>query len=139
MPPKAGYVTPMLHVADIARSLRFYQLLGFEVIDVAGEGGNIGWARAHCEGGALMFLTTEGEKPHPLLLYLYTPDLKVFRDHLLANGVNAPEIRHPQYMRSGELCLNDPDGNIILIGHWSEQEHAAWLATKEARVKAAGF
>jgi hypothetical protein len=30
MTVKAGYSTPMLHVADVARSLRFYALLGFE-------------------------------------------------------------------------------------------------------------
>jgi len=28
MTVKAGYSTPMLHVADVARSLRFYALLG---------------------------------------------------------------------------------------------------------------
>ena len=138
MPPKAGYVTPMLHVADIARSLRFYQLLGFEVIDVDKEGGSIVWARAHCEGGALMFMTAE-EKPHPVLLYLYAPDLPALREHLVAKGLKVPEIGHPPHMPSGELCLNDPDGNIILVGHWSDQEHAAWVAGKEARVKEAGF
>ncbi len=49
MPPKAAYATPMLHVADVARSLRFYELLGFETIDTEGEGERIGWARMHCE------------------------------------------------------------------------------------------
>lgn len=138
MTPKAGYVTPMLHVADIARSLRFYQLLGFDVIDVEREGGAISWARVHCEGGALMFMTAE-EKPHPMLLVLYTPDLPAFREHLMANGVAAPAIGYPPYMPSGELCLKDPDENVVLVQHWSDKEHSAWLATKEARVKDAGF
>jgi len=37
MTAKAGYSTPMLHVADVGRSLRFYALLGFETIDTEGE------------------------------------------------------------------------------------------------------
>ena len=30
---KAGYSTPMLHVGEVERSIRFYELLGFETID----------------------------------------------------------------------------------------------------------
>jgi hypothetical protein len=44
----------MLHVADVTRSLRFYALLGFETIATEGEGGHVGWARAHGEGDAGM-------------------------------------------------------------------------------------
>ena len=32
---KAGYSTPMLHVADIENSIRFYELLGFTTISAA--------------------------------------------------------------------------------------------------------
>jgi hypothetical protein len=31
MTVKAGYCTPMLHVAEIEKSIRFYELLGFNV------------------------------------------------------------------------------------------------------------
>jgi hypothetical protein len=64
MIPKAGYYTPLLHVNSIEESMRFYDLLGFETIDQMGELGRLGWARMHCEGGALMFL--RAEEPHPL-------------------------------------------------------------------------
>jgi hypothetical protein len=53
---KAGYLTPGLHVADIEESIRFYELLGFTTIDTDREE-PLGWARLHCEGGAIMFLT----------------------------------------------------------------------------------
>ena len=33
MPVKACYATPLLHVAEIERSLKFYQLLAFETVD----------------------------------------------------------------------------------------------------------
>jgi len=129
MPPKAGYCTPMLHVADVVRSIRFYEKLGFTLIDH--EGTNpICWARVHCEGGALMFLRNEEEPMHPakqaVLFYLYTPDLPALREHLLAQGVEVSAISHPPHMQSGEVCLRDPDGYFIQIGHWGEKEHAEW-------------
>lgn len=138
MTAKAGYSTPSLHVADVTRSLRFYELLGFETIDTDatdGEGGRPpGWARMHCEGGALMFLKTEVEQRVPLpgsgpdrfLLYMYAPDLAGLRDHLLAQGVQVPPIKYPEYMRSGEIMLKDPDGYVVLVGHWGKSEHEAW-------------
>ncbi len=120
----------MLHVADVARSLRFYQLLGFATIDVQGDPGCVGWARMHCEGGALMFLLAEGPinpDVQGILLAMYTPDLPALREHLLANGIDAPPITYPEYMPSGQITLRDPDGYIIGINHWSDTEHEAWL------------
>ena len=77
MSAKATYSTPMLHAMDIERSLAFYELLGFVTVNTNG-GKPLGWARAHCEGGALMFLRAA----HPVdpavqgvMLYMYSPDL----------------------------------------------------------------
>src|SRR5437016_1223826 len=128
MSVKAGYSTPMLHVAEIERSIRFYELLGFATIDTD-RGKPLGWARLHCEGGAVMFV--KAEEPvdagaQAVLLYMYTPDLIALREHLLANGVKVPPIGYPEYMRSGEICITDPDGYVILVGHWGKPEHEAW-------------
>lgn len=136
MPAKAGYSTPMLHVAEIERSIRFYELLGFTTIDTDGSKPP-GWARLHCDdGSAVMFLRAE----HPIdssaqafMLYMYTPNLPGLRDHLLANGAKAPPINYPEYMVSGKINIIDPDGYKIEIGHWGKTEHEAWekrLATK---------
>jgi catechol 2,3-dioxygenase-like lactoylglutathione lyase family enzyme len=144
MTVKAGYSTPMLHVADVERSLRFYSLLGFETIDVERGGGVIGWARAHCEGGALMFLRAEEPHVEPgaahdrILFYLYTPDLPALHAQLAAAGVEVGSIDHPEHMPSGEICLRDPDGYVVLVGHWSDGEHEAWLRRVEEK-RAAGL
>ncbi len=128
MSVKAGYSTPMLHAADIERSIRFYELLGFSTIDTD-RCTPLGWARLHCEGGAVMFLRAE-EPVDPaaqaVLLYMYTPDLAGLREHLLANGVKAPPIRYPEYMPSGEILIRDPDGYVVLVAHWGKTEHEAW-------------
>lgn len=129
MSVRAGYSTPLLHVAEIERSIRFYELLGFETVDTDREE-PLGWARLHCEGGAIMLLrASEPLDPaaQTVLLYLYTPDLAALRAQLEGHGVEVAAIRYPAYMPSGELSLTDPDGYAVLVGHWAEAEHEAWL------------
>jgi catechol 2,3-dioxygenase-like lactoylglutathione lyase family enzyme len=141
MNPKAGYSTPLLHVADVERSLRFYALLGFETIDVEGNAGSLGWARVHCEGGAIMFVRAEGADSangDRFFLYLYTPDLPALRTQLSSAGVEVGSIAYPDHMRSGEMCLKDPDGYVIFVGHWGTQEHDAWEEQREKK-RAAGL
>ncbi|MGK2855631.1 MAG: VOC family protein [Thermoanaerobaculia bacterium] len=142
MTARIGYSTPLLQVADVARSLRFYRTLGFEIVDVEGDGDSPGWARVHCEGGAIMFLLAE-EPVDPakqsVLFALYTPDLPALRARLLADGLAPSPIRHPDYMPSGELQINDPDGYVILINQWSTAEDEPWEAGRKQRLARFGF
>ena len=128
-PAKAGWWTPMLHVKSIERSIAYYERLGFELIDTD-RCQPIGWARMHCEGGAVMFLRSE-EKFEPrqqaTLFVMYTPELAALRDRLLAEGVAVSEIRRPEYMPSGTMHLSDPDGFSLEICHWGDEEHTTWL------------
>lgn len=118
----------MLHVSDLPGAIRFYETLGFELIDTQGD--PPGWARLHCEGGAIMlFLAEEPLDPARALtpIYMYTPDLPALRQHLISNGVAAAPIVHPEYMKSGEMRVVDPDGQVVFVGHWGDPEHEAWL------------
>jgi catechol 2,3-dioxygenase-like lactoylglutathione lyase family enzyme len=129
MSAKAGYSTPMLHVAEIEKSIRFYELLGFSTIDTEGCT-PLSWARLHCvDGSAVMFLRAD----HPIdssaqafMLYMYTPDLAGLREHLLTSGIKVPPINYPEYMPSGKINLADPDGYKIEIAHWGKPEQEAW-------------
>ena len=126
----------MLHVADVARSIRFYELLGFELIDTEGDPGQLGWARMHCEGGAIMFLLAEeplNPSAQSIMLAMYAPDLLGLREHLLANRVTVPPITSPGYMPSGQFTLADPDGYLVGINQWGDAEHEAWLKQIEER------
>lgn len=128
MTAKVGYSTPLLHVAEIEKSIEFYEQLGFTVIDTD-RIKPLGWARLHCEGGAVMFLRAEEPltaSAQSVLLYMYTPDLVGLRERLLAGGVKVPAIGYPEYMPSGEICISDPDGYTILVGHWGKSEQEAW-------------
>ena len=128
MSVKVGYSTPMLHVAEIERSIRFYELLGFVTVDTD-RCKPLGWARLHCDGGAVMCLRAE-EPLDPVrvttMLYMYTPDLVALREQLLAAGVAVPSISYPGYMPSGEIQMPDPDGYSVLIAHWGKSEQEAW-------------
>jgi hypothetical protein len=110
MSAKAGYSMAVLHVAAIERSIRFYELLGFVTVDTD-RGKPLGWARLHCEGGAVMFLRADepaDASAQAVLLYMYTPDLAGLREYLLASGVKVSPVRCPEYMRSGEIRIDDP-------------------------------
>jgi len=145
MTVKAGWSTPMLHAADIERSIRFYRLLGFELVDVGGEdGGPIGWARmGTADGSAIMFLRGEDEHPvqpelQGIMLVLYTSELPALREQLVAAGERPSEIERPPWMPSGHVGLRDPDGYAISINQWGEAEQTAWLEQLE-RKRAAGL
>jgi catechol 2,3-dioxygenase-like lactoylglutathione lyase family enzyme len=128
-PSRAGFSTPLIHVKDVERSIRFYELLGFQLADHVVEGGHASWARMHCEGGAVMFLAVEEEirpREQNIQLYLYTPDLPALRDRLLAAGIEVTEIRRPGYMPSGEVQVRDPDGYAMWIGHWGKEQQESW-------------
>jgi hypothetical protein len=133
---KAGYATTLLRVAEIEQSIRFYELLGFATVDTD-RAKPLGWARMHCEGGALMFVRAEEPVDaiaRTELLYMYTPDLITLREQLLSNGVEVPAIEYPEYMPSGEIRVEDPDRYIILVGHWGRSQQEAW--EKRISVKA---
>ena len=57
MTVKAGYLTPLLHVADVERSLRFYALLGF---DTVGER----WRKVTVAKGDGAFIRAAGISAH---------------------------------------------------------------------------
>ena len=104
---RAAYLTTMLHVADVRRSIDFYRLLGLELTDLEGELTCPVWARMHSEGGDLMLLleTPMQGVQRPFSLYLYTDELVALREHLLAGGIEVSEISRPDYMKSGEISM----------------------------------
>ena len=129
MSVKAVWATPMLHVAEIEKSIEFYTKLGFELIDTD-DGTPLGLARIQCEGGAMMFLRAEhtiDPNVQGVMFTMYTPNLVALRERLVAEGVTVSDIKHPPYMPSGEVSLRDPDGFIVSVVHWSKPEHDAWL------------
>jgi catechol 2,3-dioxygenase-like lactoylglutathione lyase family enzyme len=127
---RASHSTPMLRVRDVGRSIGFYELLGFSLVD--SQGSPPGWARLHCTGGAIMLLAdlpfdvVVAASRQMFSLAMYVSDLPALCEQLLAEGVPVPTIIHPPYMPSGEVRLTDPDGYAVSIYHWAQEQQDAW-------------
>ena len=111
---------PMAHVADVQRAIDFYKLLGMELRgSLKNSSGDLQWAHIACEQADLML--TRASEPvvasqQAVLFYLYSPNLVALREHLIAVGVRVSLITYPEYMRKGEIRIDDPDGYCLLIG-----------------------
>ena len=113
-------LVPYAHVRDIAVSVDFYSLLGFEPIStVGGRNEDVWWVYLQSNRARLMLaVASEPVVPEAqaVLFYLYTDDVARLRDQLIRAGLEPSVVRHPSYMPAGELRLHDPDGYVLLIG-----------------------
>jgi catechol 2,3-dioxygenase-like lactoylglutathione lyase family enzyme len=113
-------LAPFAHVADVARSIEFYTLLGFKPAFVAkGGDGKPYWAHMKSGTGSLLLGLADApisRTEQGIMLYMYCEDVAGLRQRLLNAHTNVSEIRRPPYMQEGEIRVEDPDGYTILIG-----------------------
>jgi len=111
-------LVPFIHVSDVARSIRFYEVLGFRVVKRYEPNGRLEFAGLESTAAAKVMLARvdrvaeqDPDRPTPGFLYLYTPDLNAFRKRLLDHGVEPGEITGgPGPGPNREMCVLDPDG-----------------------------
>ena len=123
-------LVPMIRVADVECSAKFYQLLGFEIGNyVPREAPPMHWAwlyqpkAANWKTGANLMLVRGEEKSHdepPVVLYLYAADLVALRQQLIEAGIRVGAITYPWYLPKGEFELRDPDGYTVMVGQSCE-------------------
>lgn len=113
-------LVPMAHVADVGRSIQFYELLGFEIKNTVENGSQLQWAWLQ-NGGADLMLARSARPMNPeaqdVLFYIYVPDVKAYREELESKGVKAGPIKHPFYSPRGEFRMDDPDGYALFVSH----------------------
>jgi catechol 2,3-dioxygenase-like lactoylglutathione lyase family enzyme len=120
MPAMVTGLVPMVHVADVERSINFYTQLGLNMVNkLSNQRGTTVWTFMKTAGAEIMF--TIADKPvvpsqQAVLFYLYANDLAGLREQLIAKEVSVSPITFPPYMKKGEICVNDPDGYCLLIG-----------------------
>ena len=115
-----GILVPLAHVADVARSIEFYKLLGFEVKNTVEREGQLQWA--WLQNGKADFMIARSARPmnpdaQDVLFYLYAPDVVAFRNQLQSRGVKVGQLNYPFYMPRGEFRVDDPDGYALFIAH----------------------
>ena len=110
----------MAHVADVERSIRFYEKLGLKRINcLKKDDGTTFWAYMKTDAAAIMFSLANGpisSSEQAVLFYLYADNLAGLREQLVAKGISVSPITYPFYMKKGEMRVEDPDGYVLLIG-----------------------
>jgi catechol 2,3-dioxygenase-like lactoylglutathione lyase family enzyme len=135
--PAVTALTPFAHVEDVERSLAFYALLGMQPGTRHKDAtGKTVWCDANAGNARIMLSMASGSidpSQQAVLFYLYAPDVRALRQHLLAQGLRdggefrgacGPEtarnvvfeVGHPHYLPAGEVRVHDPDGYVLLIG-----------------------
>jgi catechol 2,3-dioxygenase-like lactoylglutathione lyase family enzyme len=119
-------LTAYAHVADVARSVSFYRLLGLEVQSTHESEGQLVWALVARTGdpdgnahARLMLALASGPidaGSQAVLFYCWTPDVAGLHDELAAAGVTVGDVTYPFYMPAGEFRVEDPDGYVLLVG-----------------------
>lgn len=112
----------MVFVTDVEGSIRFYELLGFEVRNTfaAENATKPTWAWLESDGANLMLGAADEEivaDQQRMLFYLYTDDVAAARASLAEAGLNPGPITTPFYAPRGEFQVVDPDGFVLMITH----------------------
>jgi catechol 2,3-dioxygenase-like lactoylglutathione lyase family enzyme len=117
--PKA--VVALLNVADVERSISFYEKLGFEVGNepLKNDEGIKTFVWMH-RGNAAQIMLTRAEQPldsgsRHIMFYLYSTDMLAYREQLIARGVEVGKVTHPFWSPGGEFQVSDPDGWLWIV------------------------
>jgi Glyoxalase-like domain len=109
---------PFVHVADIGRSIAFYEALGFGVCETHPLCGDPAWAQLESGSAQLMLAEADASidpSQQVILFYLYSTDLPALRERLLAAGVSAGEIVDGSPGPRKEMRVADPDGYCLMV------------------------
>jgi predicted enzyme related to lactoylglutathione lyase len=118
---KTQGLVPMVSVADVERSIAFYEHLGFEVGNTFASEGETKPTWAWLQSNQARLMLSAAKEPiaekHTVLFYLYTEDVLAARKSLIESGLKPSGITRPFYAPGGEFELIDPDGYVIMITH----------------------
>lgn len=106
-----GYIDPILRVADMERSVRFYvDVLGFT---------NAPWGShefSHVSrDGRGIYLSSTGQGQVGAWVWIGVDDVEPLHEDLVARGIaiRLPPTRYPW---AREIHVEDPDGNVLRFG-----------------------
>jgi len=111
-------IWPLFAVEDMARSIRFYELLGFSVVGRANVDGRVFWCRLERGGASIMLQQADdedgpaGERGRGVALYFVCDDVDRFRAELSARGLQLPPVTIAEYGMK-QLFVPEPDGYLV--------------------------
>jgi len=112
----------MAHVESVPASVAFYRRLGFEVQNTFTPSGQLEPTWAYLSSDRAQLMVSRADEPvvprqQDVLFYVYCDDVPVFREHVIAEGIEAGPIQSPFYAPRGEFRIQDPDGYVIMVTH----------------------
>jgi catechol 2,3-dioxygenase-like lactoylglutathione lyase family enzyme len=121
-------LVPFVLVGDVARSIAFYEALGFREVKRHESNGRLEFAGMEASSAAKLMLARVDEVPSwhpdessPGFLYMYTRDIEAFRRQLLRHGIEPGEIEDgPGPGPNRQLCVRDPDGHGHMVAELFE-------------------
>jgi catechol 2,3-dioxygenase-like lactoylglutathione lyase family enzyme len=118
MPNAIQRVVPILPVADISRSIDFYQLLGFAARRYDGTGGGGGYAFLTRDAFELHLTHAAGLADSSSGVYFYLAPGTASSLEAEFRRAGAPILSPlaPRPWKMNEFVLSDPDGNLLRFG-----------------------
>lgn len=115
-------LVPMVHVADVERSIEFYKQVGFQVGNTHTAPGYNRLTWAWLGNGACDLMVTQADGPvdadqQAVLFYLYCDDVVATRNQMMERGIACGQISNPFYAPNGEFRIADPDGYVLMVMH----------------------
>ena len=124
-------LAPLLNVDDVARSIAFYDVRGYEVLAAADDGGVPIWANLGDAAGRRLMLNHKGvigaderqARPHyaDVVLYLTYPNVTLIREKLLAAGLEVTPIERQAY-GVDECWTRDSDGYELALASYFQTD-----------------
>src|SRR5262245_53560518 len=113
---------PMIHVPDVRATVEWYQGIGFEVTQTAGDEGD-GLSFAMLSFGASQVMFTSGGAPssarrRDVDLYVYTDDVDGLHERL-KNGADVVKAPHDTFYGMRELIIRDVNRFWVTFGERS--------------------
>jgi catechol 2,3-dioxygenase-like lactoylglutathione lyase family enzyme len=128
---KVADLIPFIFVADVARSIPFYETLGFELVHTDEPGDRLEFAELESTAAAKVMLArverlpeVDPQRPSHGFLYLYVRSLDALRERLIARGFEAGEVEDGSPGPRRELCVRDPDGHGHMVAELEENSIA---------------
>lgn len=115
---RVSQLIPFVQVAEVARSIAFYELLGFEVSDTYLHDDVLDFAALEAGKARTMLVRAGGPidpREQRVRFYLYAEDLDGLRAQLASQGVNVGPIVDGSPGPEREMTVHDPDGYCLLI------------------------
>jgi ketosteroid isomerase-like protein len=122
-PQRISRLIPFVHVTDVERSIAWYGHLGFVVTGIFTPADRLNWANLVSGDAELMLQRVFGRMSDPgaIVLWLYSNDLAVLRDQLVAAGVSAGEIVDGTPGPRQQMELTDPDGYSVMVAQIEDE------------------